>query len=228
MGYTTDFNGEFSCTPALSPEHRVFLKQFGDTRRMKRDAEKASLLPDPIREAVGLPIGVDGGNFVGGVGMAGQDRDDSVLEYNYPPSSQPGLWCQWTPSEDGSIIEWDGSEKFYDYVEWLEYLIEQYLKPWGYTINGRTEWQGEDRDDVGAIEVVANEVHVRHGMIVYENPELAEEFDRSSFTPHQIDLIKYALTFASYNVDDGWEDKFQTNADNLKEELKELLDKFNE
>jgi hypothetical protein len=32
---------------------------------MKRDAEKASKLADPVREAVGLPIGTEGEYFVG-------------------------------------------------------------------------------------------------------------------------------------------------------------------
>jgi len=49
-------------------------------------------------------------------------------------------YCQWRPTEDGMGLEWDGVEKFYDYVEWLEYLISHFIKPWGYTLNGSVAW----------------------------------------------------------------------------------------
>lgn len=166
MGYTTDFNGVFACEPTLQPRHIDYLMEFSGTRRMRRDADKASMLPDPIREEVGLPIGIDGCNFVGETMMWHED-DGSVLDSNNPPSGQPGLWCQWIPGDEGNSIEWDGSEKFYHYVEWLEYLINQYLIPWGYTLNGKVEWQGEDKDDIGVIEVKNNKVETCKGKIVY-------------------------------------------------------------
>jgi hypothetical protein len=140
----------------LRPEHAAYLKQFNDTRRMKRDPKKAKLLPDPCREAAGLPLGKEAGYFVAGEGFAGQGRDDSVLDYNRPPAGQPGLWCGWAPSEDGSAIVWDGVEKFYNYVEWLRYLIAHFLAPWGYFLNGRMTWQGEDEEDRGVITVRQN------------------------------------------------------------------------
>ena len=65
MGYSTDFFGEFEVTPTLKPEHAAYLRKFTETRRMKRDAAKTAARPDPIREAVGLPVGVEGCYFVG-------------------------------------------------------------------------------------------------------------------------------------------------------------------
>jgi len=168
MGYTTDFSGQFDCTPTLQPEHADYLKQFAETRRMKRDAEKASLLLDPIREAVELPIGKEGCNFVGGDGYAGQDHDDSILEYNQEPKGQPGLWCQWVPNKDGTAIEWDGNEKFYFYIEWIEYLVENYLAPWGYVLNGEVIWTGEEPSDIGKINIIDNKIEILHGEIVYK------------------------------------------------------------
>jgi hypothetical protein len=53
-------------------------------------------------------------------------------------------------------IEWDTGEKFYDYVEWLEYIIYNFLAPKGYVLNGNVEWYGEDRADVGTIVVKSN------------------------------------------------------------------------
>ena len=171
MGYTTDFSGQFDCEPPLKTEHAAFLRKFSDTRRMRRDAEQAALLPDPIRTISGLPIGTEGANFVGGTGECGQGTDPSILDYNRPPAGQPGLHCDWTPNDDGTAIEWNQAEKFYNYVEWLEYLLDQYLKPWGYQLTGTVCWCGEDRDDLGQIEALGDKIVVRRGTVVYGDPQ---------------------------------------------------------
>lgn len=75
-----------------------------------------------------------------------------------PYPGMPGFWCQWVPTEDAKGLEWDGGEKFYEYVEWLEYLIEHFVEPWGLKLNGEIEWRGEEWDDKGTIVVVNNEV----------------------------------------------------------------------
>lgn len=160
MGYTTDFEGSFTITPPLSSAHREYLVAFNQTRRMKRDGFAASL-PDPKRIAVDLPLGPEGGLFVGGDGFMGQLLDNSVVDENGPPKGQPGLWCQWRPSDDGTRLEWDQNEKFYCYVEWLEYLLDTMLKPWGYTLSGSVDWRGEEFHDVGTITVKANKVSIK-------------------------------------------------------------------
>jgi hypothetical protein len=158
MGCTTTFKGRFDLDKPLTPEHAAYLTKFNETRRMKRDAAKAELLPDLVRLAVGLPIGDEGGYFVGAAGFAGQNDDLSVVNHNGEPKDQPGLWCKWTPTADLSGIEWDHGEKFCDYVPWLKYLIEHFLAPWGYSLNGRVTWQGEEHGDHGTIVVSNNEV----------------------------------------------------------------------
>jgi hypothetical protein len=102
----------------------------------------------------------------------GQEREESVRDYNSPPASQPSLWCHWVPLGDGRGIEWDGGEKFYSYVEWIEYLIEKVLAPRGYLLNGEVEWSGEDSDDRGLIRIMANVVTVLRGRIVYQPARL--------------------------------------------------------
>jgi len=79
----------------------------------------------------------------------------------------PELYCQWVPGADGATLEWDGGEKFYAYVEWLEYLIEHFLAPWGHRVNGEVKWFGEDRDDIGAITVVDNVVTTKVATITW-------------------------------------------------------------
>ena len=111
-----------------------------------------------MSKAAGLPLGEEAGYFTGGTGLHGQDEDDSILEYNTPPSGQPGLWCEWTPNEEGAAIVWSGAEKFYCYVEWLQYLMHHFLTPWGYVVNGEAHWIGEDDLDRGTITVSNNQV----------------------------------------------------------------------
>lgn len=167
MGYTTDFYGGFEITPTLKPEHRAYLYAFVRTRRMKRDETLTEQRLDPIRVEAGLPIGQEGGYFVNEDGFAGQTNGPGVVNYNEPPTGQPGLWCQWIPSEDGTELVWDQGEKFYEYELWLEYLITHFLEPWGYTLNGEVDWVGEDSDDRGKIAVTSNRMRVLIGRVVY-------------------------------------------------------------
>lgn len=146
MGYTTDFSGRFELDKPLAPKMKKFLTMFNETRRMKRNVDEA--------------FGIDGEFFVFGTGSYGQDQDNSIVDFNQQPSTQPSLWCQWVPNEDGTAIEWDGGEKFYAYSEWLFYLINKILAPNGYTLNGTVIWQGEETGDVGKIHVVDNVVTV--------------------------------------------------------------------
>ena len=171
MGYTKDFTGEFTVTPALDAAQVAYLAAFNKTRRMQRDEQVTVTRPDPVRDAVGLPVGPQGGYFVGAGGGYGQEDGDrkslGIVDYNQPPTGQPGLWCQWEPSADGGTIAWDGGEKFYDYVEWLEYLVENFLKPWGRVLSGEVTWSGEDEEDRGKIVVRENKVSTLQGRTVY-------------------------------------------------------------
>ena len=154
MGYTTDFVGQFNVNPRMTKAHAEYLQAFADTRRMVRNPEIAATMPDPKREAVGLPIGEQAGYFVGGPGFAGQDHDASIVDYNREPKAQPGLWCKWVPSKDLRGIKWSGMEKFYDYTEWLNYMIEYFLSPWGYEVSGEVRYRGASRDDRGVVRIV--------------------------------------------------------------------------
>jgi hypothetical protein len=178
MGYTTDFHGQFDLDRPLTLEHAAYLRKFAQTRRMKRDAAKTELRDDPIRKAVGLPVGPEGAYFVGEEGYYGQSTRPDVVDRNDPPEGQPDLWCQWVPTEDLEGIEWDGGEKFYEYVEWLEYIIEHFLRPWGYVLNGSVKWQGESFDDRGLIVVKKNDVGVTEADYegdVHQCPECGHE-----------------------------------------------------
>ena len=160
MGYDTTFDGNFFISPGLDSHQVAYLQAFSETRRMSRDAKRVEDMPDPLREAVNLPLGPEAGYFVGGVG--GQDYTDDIIDRNLPPKDQPGLYCQWTVTDDGQTLEWDGGEKFYSYVEWLHYLIEHFFMVWGRTLTGEVEWVGEDNSDQGRIKVKDNVILVEN------------------------------------------------------------------
>lgn len=80
----------------------------------------------------------------------------------------PGFWCQWVPNSEGTALQWDGGEKFYDYVEWLEFLIKNFIEPWGLKLNGEVKWFGEERDDIGLIIVNNNKVTTSKGTVSYD------------------------------------------------------------
>lgn len=167
MGYTTEFEGKIEIDPPLSEREIEYLKKFAGTRRMDR---------------------AEGPYFVEGTGPHGQGRDKGIRDYNRPPEGQPGLWCQWVPTEDGSALEWDEGEKFYDAAEWMAYLRTHFLSgadgfgdrpaaalidpkgmgwlPGGHQMRGTIMATGEEDGDVWRI-VVRDE-----GVFVSEESEL--------------------------------------------------------
>lgn len=159
MGYTTDFEGSFQLDKPLTREQFNFLTKFSESRRMKRNPNL--IKENKTAEKAGLGLGIDAGYFVDGGGCFGQEREGSIIDFNSPPSGQPSLWCQWIPVDCGKLIEWDGDEKFYEYVEWIEYIIEHFIKAWGRTLNGEVFWQGEDPSDKGKIIINNNKISTK-------------------------------------------------------------------
>lgn len=68
---------------------------------------------------------------------------------------------QWVPDKHGHFLEWDGGEKFYNYVEWLEFLIANCFYHWNVILDGKVFFQGESSDDSGFIEIVNNNITVK-------------------------------------------------------------------
>ncbi len=170
MGYTTNFEGSFVLDTPLSFAQMEFLKEFSGTRRMKRDVNKIKSLPKEqknhkmlkLLNEVGLGL-----EYYGGAGHFGQDEDDSIVDYN-DWGGFPSLWCQWVPNDEGTAIEWNGAEKFYDYVKWIEYIITNFLKPWGKVLNGEVTWQGEENSDMGKIVIKNNKVTIKKAKVTWE------------------------------------------------------------
>jgi hypothetical protein len=148
MGYTTDFNGVLKLNKQLTEEDDNFIRKLTASRRMKLKVESK--------------YGVEGEFYVADDLGNGFRDTKKVLDNNSPPSTQPGLWCHILPTDDGMGLEWDGGEKTYDMEDWIFYLINRYLAPRGYVVNGTMEAFGEDHGDIWAIKVEDNVVRVAH------------------------------------------------------------------
>ena len=175
MGYTTDFSGEFRLRGKRENFEKAqeLINGLADTRRMERDLSRVSeYLDKPVEE-----YGVDGEFFYPTSRWpwwecCGQGNDPSItsnIHFNTPPADQPSLWLSWRieNDEDSFWLEWDGSEKFYRYDEWLRYLYNKILKPNGIWLEGEVDWQGENDDDRGFIEF--NRYQMKVGYFNVEN-----------------------------------------------------------
>lgn len=165
MGYTTDFSGEFNTDRPVEQWFMDFINKFSEVRHIKRDNNKIKeIFPNWNKLCFKGKLNPNGEYFVGGTGYYGQDEDNSIINYN-DSGNCPSLWCQWC-MPDNETIRWDYAEKFYEYIEWIEYLIDNFFKPEGYIVNGSVEWQGEDYEDFGTIEVIDNVVKTTYGVRV--------------------------------------------------------------
>ena len=61
-------------------------------------------------------------------------------------------------------LEWDGGEKFYNYVEWLQVLIDKFFKPWDIKLSGTVRYKGEDGDS-GYVMAANNKVITKNGIL---------------------------------------------------------------
>lgn len=158
MGYTTRFTGRITIEPPLNAHEITYLHKFAETRHMHRER---------------------GPYFVNGTGVFGQNRDPDIIDINRPDPTQPNVYCQWVPTDDGTALVWDKGEKFYDAAEWMQYLIDHFLRDgaaasqdtdnrllqffyfsFDHVCNGTIEAQGEDPNDRWRLVVTDNVVMV--------------------------------------------------------------------
>ena len=93
-------------------------------------------------------------------------------------NDQPNSYCQWVATKDGTGIEWDGGEKFYDSVKWMQLLIDNFIGsnpsqkekyPFltGHKLSGVINASGEDVNDIWALLVVGDiateKAHIKQG-----------------------------------------------------------------
>lgn len=87
--------------------------------------------------------------------------------------SMPASYNQWELTRDRQHLQWDGGEKFYHYVEWLQWLMDHVLTPAGVTVSGTVDYSGEAVTDVGTLTIVDGVV-VKQTKAVSNTQDLAE------------------------------------------------------
>lgn len=116
-------------------------------------------------------------------------------------SGLPASYCRWCVAEDRMFIEWDGVEKFYKYLDWLEYIIKNILERNGYTLSGEVIAEGElIEEDLSTIKIVNNRISVEK--FTKEEIELykeRKEQKRLSTVGNLIAKTKVAQIFTSHN-----------------------------
>ena len=119
---------------------KQYINEFSKSRRMKRNIDLIKKIDaDWEKYSFKGKLGIEGEYYIK---YDYKYCDKSILDVNKPPKTQPGLWCQWIINENDELC-WDGGEKFYNYIEWLKYLIENFFVEENLIINGRIEFQGE-------------------------------------------------------------------------------------
>jgi hypothetical protein len=106
--------------------------------------------------------------------LAQYNELDQFAGTRHEEPGMPSIWCDWIPVNDGTGLKWDGTGTFYCPVEWLQYLIEHFLMPWGNTLNGDVFYQSEEFGDFGIIRVQNNVVTRIKGRT--ETPKTGEDF----------------------------------------------------
>lgn len=165
MGYDTDFSGEFKLNRKLNKKVKTLINGISQTRRMKRDVEKLAKRLKISKKKCIEKYGSDGEFYFDpkDINNLGQNKTEDIIDYNMPPGRQPSLWCQWCYDENSKSICWDGGEKFYDYIEWIKYIVEYIIKPQKiYKLNGVVTWYGEEETDKGTITIKDNEISIKN------------------------------------------------------------------
>lgn len=87
-----------------------------------------------------------------------------LLEFNEDPDKvpapHPNSYMQWVPGSTLDCIGWDGGEKFYEYAEWLQWIV-LWLAARGISSSGILSWSGEQAGDTGTLTVIDGRVESR-------------------------------------------------------------------
>lgn len=165
MGYNTKFVGEFILDRELENETFNLLYNLAKTRRVSRNISVLVRIDNISEQDAKEKYGTEGEFYfsekpshIAENGVYKRVKDETVLDNNLPPATQPSLWCGWIPTEDKRKIIWDGNEKFNQSVEWIEYIIHRILSPKDYEINGQMNCYGEVSTDSWKIVIKNNKV----------------------------------------------------------------------
>lgn len=213
MGYQTEFTGKFNFNEKITKDFMEYINRFAQTRRMERKNEEIKRIYPKWKElCFNGELGKQGEYFAPDTtdNFAGQNQDTSIIHYNNPPCTQPGLWCDWAifPAEEiedknefSAYLAWDKMEKFYYYVDWLKYLIKNFIEPSNLSITGAVLAVGEEDGDATYIIVDNNNVKT-YDACIDDIDEIKENYKDNSLL---LNLIKDIETTPDTLYDEYWD-----------------------
>lgn len=127
---------------------------------------------------------------------------DRIHDDRHQNEGTPSTYCQWVADKQGYYLQWDGGEKFYEYTEWLEWLIENKFNKWNIVLNGRAKWNGEEHDDIGILVVKDNVVTANKAIVTYDEDKIRKL--RKLFAKQLEWYEKYTIQEESGEVDGSY------------------------
>lgn len=163
-----DVRGRFTLNKPLEDGIYKQIKGLMETRRVKRDPQKLEELGFGLAKDFGTEgefFFINGRELEEKLKEKGLTDDPSIIAFNKSPKTQPSLYCPWEISDNKKEIyceaEPDGVR---EPVEWLEYIVENFLKPNGYELKGRAiilyDYLG-DGEDINKQDVVIEDGKIK-------------------------------------------------------------------
>ena len=184
MGYTTYFNGGFYFNKEVDEKLKEYIDKYSYTRHMSYDT---SLIKEkiPFWRAFTLngDLGKNGALIADKQRLLDDFHGEFVKDYN-DNGVCPGLWSHWV-IEDNQLV-WDEGEKFYNYIEWLEFYITHFFEPYDLVLNGVAYFYGEERGDCGYIIIDENHISSYYA----EDIEFEELLENFKHNPELYNTIK--------------------------------------
>ena len=129
-------------TPPLDPAQVAYLRRFAEVRHVARDPSMLEDVADPLREAVGLPLGPEAQYALVGADLDGHQV--GTVDPERPPGTMPFFFCPWCPSATGGeLVLTDEEDTHGGLGEWLD-ALQVLAGYWGRKLSGT--W---DRPDEG-------------------------------------------------------------------------------
>lgn len=100
--------------------------------------------------------------------LAERKEIEEFINDQYPNDSPvaPSMHCDWRITSDSMGIEWNSREKFYQYVPWLQVIIDDFLLEMNIRTQGEVAYWGDGQfEDCGTIVVENSVITVKKGYI---------------------------------------------------------------
>ena len=134
------FQGAFNLTPALSSAQTSYLQAFLAVQHGFWPLKYVRQQSDPVREAVGLPLGADAAYYTGHHSNGLKGRHPFIDKYNTispGPGNQPHCGnCPWQLSPDDRQLVPDKKKLAAMPLKWLGWLVKYIFTPWKINVTG--------------------------------------------------------------------------------------------